>query len=460
MEWWEKQNKWFDCFSVLKIDEFASEKEIKHAYRELVKKYHPDINSNTEEQFRKITLAYETLSDKEKREKYIAFSKLYKKNNQRSGQEQSLNFKDVVKEYKEKEKQIRIFINLMISKVEKKKEQFASVYNEFCNALKSGNLKESDFEVRKQKLRSVEESSKKSINEIEEIINVHLKSVDLTCEKKKLRKLLFEFTKTEYILNSSYKQALIKLKISTIRFKKPYVAIVPISIILVGIYLSNIENKEKNLNNEENLVAEIDFDEQTNISESISNQDIVTEGPQTDCILFQEVPENMEYDEISNPYKMGPYEVVSARKDGIGYILDTGNNNVIISNYISHGPPLYKDRKRVYVFSSIDGYTYTLDASDLRTILEVESYYSEESEPFYLDGYGYVIEAMKNGKKYLIDAETRYQLVIWFDDYSELYYDERFGCDVYCFTKYNGSKKYYVQADNLTKVLKIESVYE
>ncbi len=44
MEWWEEKDKWFDCFEVLGVNENASEKEIKRAYRTLAKKYHPEGN--------------------------------------------------------------------------------------------------------------------------------------------------------------------------------------------------------------------------------------------------------------------------------------------------------------------------------------------------------------------------------------------------------------------------------
>ena len=39
-----------------------------------------------------------------------------------------------------------------------------------------------------------------------------------------------------------------------------------------------------------------------------------------------------------------------------------------------------------------------------------------------------------------------------------MYYDEEFGCNVYCFNLYDGDVKYYLAADDLRKVLKKESV--
>lgn len=59
-------------YDILEINETASNEVIKAAYKALVKKYHPDNNSNVEIQSKmmEINEAYETLSDEVKRKKY------------------------------------------------------------------------------------------------------------------------------------------------------------------------------------------------------------------------------------------------------------------------------------------------------------------------------------------------------------------------------------------------------
>lgn len=62
-----------DYYTILGVDKKASEKEIKQAYRRLVRQHHPDVNPDdptAEERFKEINEAHEVLSDPEKRRKY------------------------------------------------------------------------------------------------------------------------------------------------------------------------------------------------------------------------------------------------------------------------------------------------------------------------------------------------------------------------------------------------------
>lgn len=62
-----------DYYKILGVDRKASEGDIRKAYRDLAKKYHPDKNPNNkqaEERFKEINEAYQVLSDSKKREVY------------------------------------------------------------------------------------------------------------------------------------------------------------------------------------------------------------------------------------------------------------------------------------------------------------------------------------------------------------------------------------------------------
>ena len=65
-----------DYYKTLGINKTASEGDIKKAYRKLAMKYHPDKNpgdKNAEDVFKKISEAYEVLSDPQKKEQYDMF---------------------------------------------------------------------------------------------------------------------------------------------------------------------------------------------------------------------------------------------------------------------------------------------------------------------------------------------------------------------------------------------------
>lgn len=65
-----------DYYAVLRIPQQATQEEIRIAYRQMARTYHPDINSasDAEERFREINEAYEILADPEKRKAYDFFT--------------------------------------------------------------------------------------------------------------------------------------------------------------------------------------------------------------------------------------------------------------------------------------------------------------------------------------------------------------------------------------------------
>lgn len=65
-----------DCYEVLGLQKTATQDEIKKAYRKIIKENHPDLHpgdKECEERCKEANLAYEILSDEEKRKKYDQF---------------------------------------------------------------------------------------------------------------------------------------------------------------------------------------------------------------------------------------------------------------------------------------------------------------------------------------------------------------------------------------------------
>ncbi len=64
-----------DHYAALGVERGASAEEIRSAYRKLARRFHPDVNaaSDAAARFKEITVAYEILSDPEKRQRYDMF---------------------------------------------------------------------------------------------------------------------------------------------------------------------------------------------------------------------------------------------------------------------------------------------------------------------------------------------------------------------------------------------------
>tara|TARA_B100001750_G_scaffold230073_1_gene226154 strand:+ start:56 stop:286 length:231 start_codon:yes stop_codon:yes gene_type:complete len=61
-------------YDILGVGKSSNDKEIKQAYRDLARKYHPDVNpgdKQAEEKFKKINEAYEVLSNPESKKNMI-----------------------------------------------------------------------------------------------------------------------------------------------------------------------------------------------------------------------------------------------------------------------------------------------------------------------------------------------------------------------------------------------------
>ena len=65
----------YNFYDVLGIEQDSTNDQIKQAYLKLAKQYHPDVNKDigSDEKFKSLTIAYEALSNKRKRDLYDAY---------------------------------------------------------------------------------------------------------------------------------------------------------------------------------------------------------------------------------------------------------------------------------------------------------------------------------------------------------------------------------------------------
>ena len=83
-----------DLYAVLGVSNSASAEELKKAYRQLARKFHPDINKEpgAEDKFKKIQRAYDVLSDPQKKAQYDQFGVTDDTQNQGSGGFENMDF--------------------------------------------------------------------------------------------------------------------------------------------------------------------------------------------------------------------------------------------------------------------------------------------------------------------------------------------------------------------------------
>jgi len=84
-----------DYYNILGVEKSASEKDIKRAYRQLAREFHPDKNpddATAEEKFKEINEAYEVLGNPDNRSKYDQLGSNYQRYQQMGGSPNGFDF--------------------------------------------------------------------------------------------------------------------------------------------------------------------------------------------------------------------------------------------------------------------------------------------------------------------------------------------------------------------------------
>ena len=86
-----------DYYEILGVPPDAEKKDVRQTFRQLARKYHPDLNpgnKEAEEKFKTINEAYQVLSDAEQRKKYDALRAQYQQWQQTGGRQQDFDWQN------------------------------------------------------------------------------------------------------------------------------------------------------------------------------------------------------------------------------------------------------------------------------------------------------------------------------------------------------------------------------
>ncbi len=127
-------NNKLSYYEVLEVSFDCDEQKIKAAFRRLARKYHPDVNPSKDaiEKFKRITEAYETLSDKIRREKYDALNNFISKNNQTN----RTHAQNAYKEQKTTSKKTSTPYRQTYKESKESKNSFNDIFNDILEGLK------------------------------------------------------------------------------------------------------------------------------------------------------------------------------------------------------------------------------------------------------------------------------------------------------------------------------------
>jgi curved DNA-binding protein CbpA len=118
-----------DYYKILGIMKKSSDKEIKNAYRRLARKYHPDRNSKVSDDIMKnINIAFEVLSDPEKRNQY-----------------DMTNIDDLVENNDEKNNNYKWTKNVKINSSNSRSSDYKTRYERESSSIYSNTINSEDY---------------------------------------------------------------------------------------------------------------------------------------------------------------------------------------------------------------------------------------------------------------------------------------------------------------------------
>jgi len=144
-----------NLYEILEIPSSASDSAIKSAYKKLVRKYHPDVNSGDKQcvkKFKEVTEAYEILSDRDKKKNYDLLRGFYKNNSAGGSQEPSqAKFSEAQRAYKQAREQEQEVKNS--AKSQKETERFSHIFSDILEGFKNTTSTARNQQFKTQQVR-------------------------------------------------------------------------------------------------------------------------------------------------------------------------------------------------------------------------------------------------------------------------------------------------------------------
>lgn len=380
---WQMPGHWFDYFSFFEIPENATEQDIKNAYRKKAKQYHPDANPNdkvAEENFKKVNIVYEILSNPRKKEAYYNDYKLRKQNTSntknsqtksasstqsnkdyqtqsnskdtesKNNKEEDIKFEDIVENYKRNPKNkeskdlLQLFLINIINSFKERAHLVEEIILEFIKNIYKNQMEKPMYEKTGKELKEIILKEIKIIQDFQKkysIINEFEIAQDLN-------DIILEYRREIEFISENY--IIVKMVVRKVYEKKLINYYLDKELFISKFYpkIQDANNKYREL---ESKMNKDDIDE--NIKDEFSSlleeyQKILEEMMEIVDIRLKKNLNNSETEDLIDLYQ----NIITEKKDNIKSIINSFDFILNVNSALKTANILYQEL-RLYANKSI-----------------------------------------------------------------------------------------------------------